>query len=54
MAKNNEKPVRDRNMPPVRLSEAEKRSFERAAEREGRTLSGWVRYILKKAAGKGY
>ena len=52
MSKSNEKPVRDQNMPPVRLSEAEKASFEQAAEREGRTLSGWVRYILKRAAGK--
>ena len=35
---------------PVRLTDAERLEFERAAKRAGLTVSGWIRERLSKAA----
>jgi uncharacterized protein (DUF1778 family) len=34
----------------LRLTKAERRAYERAAEADARTLSNWARLILNKAA----
>ena len=52
MAKTDRKTELDTQML-IRLPSGEKATYLRAAVRDGRTLSGWVRHVLKKAAGKG-
>ena len=37
----------------LRLSKADKRAFTAAARRQNRSLSNWVRFVARQAAGLG-
>ena len=42
-------PNEKRSLAQARLTEAEKRCVEATAAKDGRTVSGWVRMLLKRA-----
>jgi hypothetical protein len=53
MATKRRKPKGDRKEASIRLrlTDAEKEAFVKAAEREGRDLSNWIRWVAGRAAG---